>query len=322
MDTTSPLSPHATAIVAKLSGWANQMAARYGFPVYLVGSALTEPAPRDVDVRVVLSDEAFYARYGIGCLKADGLSWEADPPEGVRRWRSDMAKMTRQAVAVLKLNLDFQIQGETVVLARCHHEKPRVRLDVLDIEETEPCAGLAHLAIERLMGAGPAPFGRPVLQRTQTSLHPEGNCWQTCVACILGVEPEELPDQAALERVPPGETYGKGYGNALGAYLRDHHGLFYIQQDPHEVLPFARLREPGYHMLVGPTPRTPETGAFHVVVGRHGEIVWDPHPSHAGLTDVTGWGFLVPFPEKWAKAWFRIPCVCPRCAPPSDAATP
>jgi hypothetical protein len=153
-----------------------------------------------------------------------------------------------------------------------------------------------------------------VIERTQTRLHPDGNCWQTCVACILDVEPETLPSQAEIERVPPGEKWGKHYGNALNAYLRRHHGLFYVQLDPHQVAPFARLREPGHHLLVGPTVRTPETGAKHVVVARHGEPIWDPHPSRAGLTGVTGWGFLVPFPAYWAETWDRIPCVCPACA--------
>ncbi len=134
------MSSGAEVLAKRLGGWANQIAARYGFPVYLVGSALTETEPRDVDVRVVLSDDAFYARYGIGPMRAEGQAWIGadEQHEGTRRWHADMAKMARQAANVLHVNIDFQVQSESIVLVRRHHEKPRIRIDTLDLSELPP----------------------------------------------------------------------------------------------------------------------------------------------------------------------------------------
>jgi hypothetical protein len=53
--------------------WANQIAARFNAPVYLVGSSLHEPKPRDTDVVVILPDKIFYTRYGISGLFTQSL---------------------------------------------------------------------------------------------------------------------------------------------------------------------------------------------------------------------------------------------------------
>jgi hypothetical protein len=45
------------------------------------------------------------------------------------------------------------------------------------------------------------------------------------------------------------------------------------------------MRERGYHLMVGTTVWTPVNGRHHAVVARFGEMVWDPHPSRAGLVD-------------------------------------
>lgn len=49
-----------------------------------------------------------------------------------------------------------------------------------------------------------------------------------------------------------------------------------------------------YHEISGPSPRG--NGLYHAVVGLNGEIVFDPHPSRAGLAgDPAEWthGYLV-----------------------------
>lgn len=130
-----------------LRGWANMMAARFGAPVWLVGSALTDPNARDIDVRIVLSDEAFEARYGdLHDFAREGWSPAWGP--GRRRWGEDMAKLGRDALLnggrmlwtigreplnkLGGLNLDFQVEAET--FARAYRDKPRERLDTLDLE--------------------------------------------------------------------------------------------------------------------------------------------------------------------------------------------
>jgi hypothetical protein len=138
-----------------------------------------------------------------------------------------------------------------------------------------------------------------MLKLTQTNLDP-GNCWQTAVACLLGVPAEALPDQHLIESrhkdgSVPDYAGHHSYSNALNAYLFKHHGLGYMQEPAWKLGAFT-LRDPGLHLLIGPTVRTCEGGdgarILHCVVGRHGEQVWDPHPSRAGLLSVISWGWL------------------------------
>jgi len=139
-----------------------------------------------------------------------------------------------------------------------------------------------------------------VIEQTQAFVKPHGSCWQTAVACVLGVPAAELPCQHTIESmasVEDGERYGGhfSYSNALNAYLTKHHGLGYLQEPAWKLGSFA-LRDPGYHLLIGPTVRTAVDGdeprIIHCVVGKRGEPVWDPHPSRAGLTRVISWGWL------------------------------
>lgn len=153
---------------------------------------------------------------------------------------------------------------------------------------------------------------------TQTTTGEWGNCWQTCVACLLDIDPETMPSQADLcqKRGTDGYYSGPGYWNPLQAFLRDHHALTYFEV---QALAMAGLvvKEPGLHMTAGPTVRTPSTGLQHVVVARHGEMIWDPHPSRAGLTKVERVGLLLPWPEAWDLNDSRAlnACVCQACSP-------
>lgn len=151
---------------------------------------------------------------------------------------------------------------------------------------------------------------------TQTNLDP-GNCWQTAVACVLEVDPTLLPAQHDHEWR---DEYGKicgSYRNPLNAYLRIHHNLAYCELYPPQWRVIEKLVGSGIHMMTGPTVRTPQNGRNHVVVAHHGEMVWDPHPSHAGLTEVNTWGVLAPFPDEWMDTWKDVPCPCPTCTSPS-----
>lgn len=136
-----------------------------------------------------------------------------------------------------------------------------------------------------------------------------GNCWQTCVACILEVDPAALPAQVEIE------ADKRSYQNSLNVYLFKHHGLCYtVMYD--FMFPIVLLREPGWHMMEGPTVRTPNNGGReHVVVGRHGVMAWDPHPSRAGLTYALRWSFLVPPPARAVGYWVDKSCECPACTP-------
>lgn len=154
---------------------------------------------------------------------------------------------------------------------------------------------------------------------TQTHLYPKGNCWQTAVACIIDTDPEELPSQFSSyyedKRDDGTIVLRMSYNNALQAYLRKHHGLAYVEfHSPPEA--FINVRFRGYHIMTGLTVRSAEYGGQrHVVVGRDGKVVWDPHPSRLGLTDEINFAVLCPFPKSWERQWKDADdkCVCPKC---------
>jgi hypothetical protein len=159
---------------------------------------------------------------------------------------------------------------------------------------------------------------------TQTTLHPAGNCWQTCVACILDIDPDLMPPQCEYDRREPQpdggfKWVGPSYSGVLNRYLREHHGLAYVEMHlPEEIWTAIQLRADapfdGYHMLTGRTIRSDaQDGARHVVVARNGKMVWDPHPSRSGLLEEIRYGLLVPFPESWKRIVVE-PCVCPKCS--------
>lgn len=109
-----------------LRGWANLIASRYGRPVYLVGGALEDAAPRDIDVRVALSTSDFEARFG------DSKNWNysvtnLDAMDEQRRWHLEIAKMNVQAAGHTHLPVDFQIQP--LREAAGYMSKRRVRID-------------------------------------------------------------------------------------------------------------------------------------------------------------------------------------------------
>lgn len=155
-------------------------------------------------------------------------------------------------------------------------------------------------------------------EHTQSNIDP-GNCWQTAVACLLDVEPTELPDQTLFDRreVQPDGSFryvGPYYNSALNAYLREHHGLGYVELHyPPELYTALQVREPGLHLMTGRTVRSTTNGnQRHIVVARFGELLWDPHPSRAGLLGDVNYAFLIPYPQVWRQADGGS-CVCPAC---------
>jgi hypothetical protein len=140
---------------------------------------------------------------------------------------------------------------------------------------------------------------------TQSILAPHGNCWQTAVACLLGVEPDTLPPQSEIEAWPNAALDGwGGYSNCLQGYLRAHHNLCYITIREHEFTAVRAVRPE--MILSGPTVRTAqarlrgEKELDHAIVGVNGIQVWDPHPSRDGLLHVIEWGLLAAhIPRLW-----------------------
>jgi|SRR6185295_2512246 len=83
------------------------------FGCYLVGSSLERPDWRDVDVRMILSDEAFDAEF-----PGAGQHWEQDT-----RWLLITVALSQWLSKQTGLPIDFQIQPQTHANER--HAGPR-----------------------------------------------------------------------------------------------------------------------------------------------------------------------------------------------------
>lgn len=105
-------------ITSALRNWADRMAARFAAPVLLVGSAVYTDNPRDIDVRIVLADDQFAARYG------SVEEWRYARPGEL--WVRDVAKLTEDAVRRLRINLDLQVVPQSE--AAMHTGLPRILL--------------------------------------------------------------------------------------------------------------------------------------------------------------------------------------------------
>ena len=108
-----------------LAVWARHMAARYNGPVYLLGSTLHNPAPRDTDIRIVVEDHEFAARYDVPLHHFEELpehhpirqrssivggnfcKWDEDGPS--QRWIDDVAKFNAHLSTKHKRNFDVQV---------------------------------------------------------------------------------------------------------------------------------------------------------------------------------------------------------------------
>jgi hypothetical protein len=108
---------------------------------------------------------------------------------------------------------------------------------------------------------------------------PDGNCLEACVASLLGLSIEKVPDFGV-----------DGWHAALCSFLNAR-GMYPLQFQSNG----GDAGPPGYHIIGGQSARGP-----HAVVGRGSVIVHDPHPSRAGLVtredvtilvvaDMSGW---------------------------------
>jgi hypothetical protein len=93
-----------------------QLTVAFGATCYLVGSATERPDWRDVDIRMMLSDEAFAVLFPDAF--ADPPCWEFDP-----RWLLMTTAISEHLSRVTGLPIDFQFQQQTHANER--HKKPR-----------------------------------------------------------------------------------------------------------------------------------------------------------------------------------------------------
>lgn len=123
---------------------------------------------------------------------------------------------------------------------------------------------------------------RGVTQRIEG--YPFGECVRASYATIFGLDIRDVPrfDPGSLR---PGENQTKREREWLHMIGLD---LIEIPAAEAAELPPEELDRD--HLVSGISPR----GLGHRCVGHGGRVVWDPHPSRAGLVKVISFGILVP----------------------------
>jgi hypothetical protein len=117
---------------------------------------------------------------------------------------------------------------------------------------------------------------------TQTQLGDHGNCLSACVASLLEIPIECVPN-FTRERDPetPQPVKLNTWLSSIG--LEALYCMTDIMHSEHAV-------PDGYYIMTGWSPR----GRPHVVIAMGKSIVHDPHPTRAGLVSVDGFIMLCP----------------------------
>lgn len=122
---------------------------------------------------------------------------------------------------------------------------------------------------------------------------PGGNCFSACVATIFEVDLSWVPYFMG-ETEKEAEEWFARFEPWLATFSRTQmsHELYAIQAglngDKDE------WRPQGIHILSGQSPRKPDDpNAYHSVVARGHEIIFDPHPSRDGLLTILDTVFFV-----------------------------
>lgn len=123
-----------------------------------------------------------------------------------------------------------------------------------------------------------------MLSQNQTQLHDPangvtGNCMSAVIANLLHLPVENVPI-----------FYGENWLIQLNKWLRPY-GLGYLVVKSN-TFNFPDFGIQGcYHDVSGLTKRFHDV--YHATCGLDGEIVFDPHPSKAGLTEVLEFGIFI-----------------------------
>jgi hypothetical protein len=105
---------------------ANGLAAHYGAPVWLVGSALTKTEPPDYDIRIELPGDDFVRLYGPDLEEPTRPALDHQSRQEWRRMY-DCLKQSRRLSRNTRRTVDFQVQRAEG--RERYADKPRVRLD-------------------------------------------------------------------------------------------------------------------------------------------------------------------------------------------------
>ena len=118
-----------------------------------------------------------------------------------------------------------------------------------------------------------------------------GDCWRTCIACILGLKPQQVPH--FVEQAVNAGRKTDGYHVELANEWLAKRGFGIISIALRADAPsIAFSMTPGIHYILGGSGSA-GLGVHHCVVGEgHFQTAWDPSPWATGpltpLTDANG----------------------------------
>lgn len=108
-----------------------------------------------------------------------------------------------------------------------------------------------------------------------------GNCWSTCVACILGLDTRTVPNFCG-----EGEDDGVWFEEANHWLYQRGLLLMGFNTDP---ITWGRCYRATISIASGLSPR----GHSHSVLWQGGKLLHDPHPSGAGIAEPKAWQIVV-----------------------------
>ncbi len=136
----------------------------------------------------------------------------------------------------------------------------------------------------------------PVMQTTFG--YGKGNCQPACVASILEINLEDVPDWRDGAWMLKYEAWLGRHGYGLIHLFWSFDGENTNGEWPKEL----GIHGDGYYLASGLSPRAGRDGnsdkMLHACVYQGGELAHDPHPEGGGLLDVRSWEMFVPC-ETW-----------------------
>ncbi len=125
-----------------------------------------------------------------------------------------------------------------------------------------------------------------------------GDCQRAVLASLLDLPISEVPHFNAVAKDDPFTFWA-----AVQAFCKVR-GYAYLTIPARAGASFYGLDEDVYHEISGPSPRG--NGVFHSVVGKGGQIVFDPHPSRLALRRGLRQRTALPScgQTTWSQDWF------------------
>lgn len=122
-----------------------------------------------------------------------------------------------------------------------------------------------------------------------------GDCWRCCVAALVGLPAEEVPhflkDAVDNPSSCDMDADTQEWLNQRGWYIAEVKQCHFHRWARSGFLPPAVI-------ACGPTARSTKMGQHHAVIMRADELLYDPHPSGAGLTAIIDCHLIFPIREE------------------------